>query len=132
MTDRDAQPYAAFRLNLEQQHKRAKDLLKAAKAGEPEALRRLHGAASRLRATPKLAQAQHCIARELRFASWAALKRHIGDMERARRALERQGPRRRLPHDAHSLWARHRARAARTPGCTATSTRTSIPTCRAR
>jgi len=30
MTDRDAEPYAAFRLNLEQQHKRAKDLLKAA------------------------------------------------------------------------------------------------------
>ena len=43
MTDRQSQPYAAFRLNLEQQHKRAKDLLKAAKAGRPEALRRLHG-----------------------------------------------------------------------------------------
>jgi hypothetical protein len=87
MTDRNAQPYAAFRLNLEQQHKRAKDLLKAAKAGEPEALRRLHGAGFQAPAEPKLAQAQHCIARELRFASWAALKRHIGDMERTRRAL---------------------------------------------
>jgi hypothetical protein len=34
MTDRNAQPYAAFRLNFEQQQKRAKDLLKAAKADE--------------------------------------------------------------------------------------------------
>jgi hypothetical protein len=41
MTDLNSQPYAAFRRNLEQQHKRAKDLLKAAKAGEPDALRRL-------------------------------------------------------------------------------------------
>lgn len=87
MTDRNAQPYAAFRLNLEQQHKRAKELLKAAKAGKPEALRRLHGAGFPAPTEPKLAQAQHCIARELRFASWAALKRHIGDMERTRRAL---------------------------------------------
>ena len=29
------QPYAAFRLNLEQQKKRAKDLLKAAQSGDP-------------------------------------------------------------------------------------------------
>ena len=36
MTDRNAQPYAAFRLNFEQQQKRAKDLLKAAMAGEPD------------------------------------------------------------------------------------------------
>ena len=36
----------------------------------------------------KLAQAQHCIARELRFANWADLKRHIGEMERARHALD--------------------------------------------
>src|SRR5688572_25239624 len=87
MTDNDAQPYAAFRLNLEQQHKRAKDLLKAAKAGKPEALRRLHGAGFTAPGEPKLAQVQHCVARELRFASWAALKRHIGDMERSRRTL---------------------------------------------
>jgi hypothetical protein len=86
MTDRNADAYAAFRLNLEQQHKRAKDLLKAAKAGEAEALQRLRGAGLTAPATPKLAQAQHCIARELRFENWAALKRHIGEMERARRA----------------------------------------------
>jgi hypothetical protein len=87
MTDRNSAPYAAFRLNLEQQHKRAKDLLKAAKAGEPDALRRLRAAGFSAPETPKLAEAQHCIARELRSANWAALKRHIGAMERSRRAL---------------------------------------------
>ena len=77
MTDR----YGAFRLNLEQQQKRAKDLLKAARAGDPAAVSRFK------RGTPKLAEAQFLIARELRFESWAALKRHIGAM-----ALERQAP----------------------------------------
>ena len=85
MTDRNADPYAAFRLNLEQQHKRAKDLLKAAKAGEADALRRLSAAGFAAATVPKLAQTQHCIARELRFANWADLKRHMGEMERARR-----------------------------------------------
>ena len=87
MTDRTADAYAAFRLNLEQQHKRAKDLLKAARAGDADALRRLRAAGFSSPAAPKLAQAQHCIARELRFKSWADLKRHIGEMERARRGL---------------------------------------------
>ena len=86
MTDATAEPYSAFRLNLEQQHKRAKDLLKRAKAGEPGALARMRAAGLAAAATPKLAQAQHCIARELRFANWAALKQHIGEMDRARRA----------------------------------------------
>src|SRR5690348_4673711 len=86
MNDASADPYSAFRLNLEQQHKRAKDLLKAAKAGEPAALARMHAGGFASAETPKLAQAQHCIARELRFATWAALKQHIGEMERARRA----------------------------------------------
>jgi len=88
MTDRNADPYAAFRLNLEQQHKRAKDLLKAAKAGDADALRRLRAAGFTDPVAPKLAQSQHCIARELRFTNWAELKRHIGDMERSRHALD--------------------------------------------
>jgi hypothetical protein len=87
MTGPDPQPYAAFRLNLEQQHKRAKDLLKAAKASQPGALRRLHASGFNAAGTPKLAHAQHCIARELRLTNWAHLKRHIGDMERAHGAL---------------------------------------------
>jgi hypothetical protein len=87
MSARDAQPYAAFRLNLEQQQKRAKDLLKAAKAGEVDAQRRLQR--SGFTATPALtlAQAQHCLARELRFTNWAELKRHVAAMARARTTL---------------------------------------------
>jgi hypothetical protein len=87
MTDRNADPYSAFRLNLEQQHKRAKDLLKAAKAGDARALQRLRAAGFTPAGAPKLAQAQHCIARELRFANWADLKRHVGEMERLRQGL---------------------------------------------
>ena len=87
MTDQNARPYAAFRLNLEQQQKRAKDLLKSAKAGESATLRRLQGAGFTNQKPIKLADAQHCIARELRFTSWAALKRHIGAMEGASASL---------------------------------------------
>jgi hypothetical protein len=39
-------PYAAFRLNLEQQRKRAKDLLRAVRAGDATARRRLAHAVS--------------------------------------------------------------------------------------
>ena len=73
-------PYPQFRLNLEQQGKRAKELLKAARSGEPEAL-------ARFRSQPKLAEAQYLIARELRFDNWAALKRHITEMTLAREAM---------------------------------------------
>jgi hypothetical protein len=72
--------YPQFRLNFEQQGKRARELLKAARAGEREAL-------ARFRSSPKLAEAQYLIARELRFDNWAALKRHIAEMTRAREAM---------------------------------------------
>jgi hypothetical protein len=75
------EPVSAFRLNLEQQRKRAKDLLKAALAGDAAAL-------ARFKSPPKLAEAQHSIARELRFESWAHLKRHIAAMTCAREAVE--------------------------------------------
>lgn len=87
MSDRQPPPYAAFRLNLEQQQKRAKELLRAARAGDPAALQRMDRGGFAPSAGSKLAHAQHCIARELRFTNWAALKRHIGAMERARAAL---------------------------------------------
>ena len=77
MTDR----YSAFRLNFEQQQKRAKDLLKAARAGDPTAAARFNST------PPKLAEAQFLIARELRFESWAALKRHITAMTLERQAM---------------------------------------------
>ena len=70
--------YSKFRLNFEQLGKRAKELLKAARAGDPEVL-------ARFKSPPRLAEAQFLVAKELRFENWAALKRHI-----ARMALERE------------------------------------------
>lgn len=82
-------PYADFRLNLEQQKKRAKELLRAAKAGDDPALQRLatHVPADKTRPLT-LASAQHTLARELRFANWAALKQHITAMEMQRQLLD--------------------------------------------
>jgi hypothetical protein len=85
MTSSSPQPYAAFRLNLEQQKKRAKELLQAAKAGDSSALQRVQKIGDRSALT--LAAAQHCLARELRFANWAALKAHILKMEQVRATL---------------------------------------------
>jgi hypothetical protein len=75
-------PYAAFRVNFEQQQKRAKELLGAVQAGDAAALQRLRVAG--FTEQPKLAHAQHCLARELRFANWAALKHHCDAMDSAR------------------------------------------------
>jgi Domain of unknown function (DUF1835) len=82
MADRFAS-HSQFRLNFAQQGKRAKELLKAARDGEPAALRRF-------KSPPKLAEAQFLIARELRFDNWAALKCHIAAMTRAREAAREQ------------------------------------------
>jgi uncharacterized protein DUF1835 len=72
-----------FRLNLEQQQKRAKDLLRAARAGDATAIAKFRSH------PPKLAEAQYLIARELRFENWAALKHHIAAMTRERARIER-------------------------------------------
>jgi hypothetical protein len=85
--------YPQFRLNFEQQGKRAKELLKAARAGEPEAL-------TRFKSPPRLAEAQYLIARELRFDNWASLKRHIAAMTRENEVSRAQAA---LPSDALSL-----------------------------
>jgi len=81
--------YPHFRLNLEQQRKRAKELLAAARAGDPAALARLidTGAIASPTAELRLAAAQFTIARELRFESWARLKAHITAMTREREQL---------------------------------------------
>ncbi|WP_430472532.1 DUF1835 domain-containing protein [Zestomonas insulae] len=66
------------RINLEQQRKRAKELLRRLKADDAAAWALLHG--QRLKATPasvQLADAQCLIARELGFASWPKLKAHL-------------------------------------------------------
>jgi hypothetical protein len=75
--------YPHFRLNLEQQQKRAKELLQAARDGDASALAKFR------RSPPKLAEAQYAIARELRFPSWAELKHHIAAMTRERSRIER-------------------------------------------
>jgi hypothetical protein len=73
--------YPRFRLNFEQQGKCAKELLKAARGGDP-------GALARFKSPPKLAEAQFLIAQELRFDNWAVLKRHIATMTREREAAQ--------------------------------------------
>jgi len=97
MTDRKERPPSAFRLNLEQQKNRAKDLLRAAKSGDAKALARLaavrrdavvHRSLESLQGSAKLADAQFAIARELRFGSWADLKGHIVSMDRQRAAMD--------------------------------------------
>jgi hypothetical protein len=82
-------PYASFRLNLEQQRKRAKDLLRAARAGDHDALSRLHIAtAGRVPAGDvKLGDAQFAVAREVGLASWRELRRHIDALTAARAAI---------------------------------------------
>jgi hypothetical protein len=101
MTDRKERPPCAFRLNLEQQKNRAKDLLHAAKAADPEALSRLaavrratagQNSPETVPAAAKLADAQYVIARELRLASWAKLKAHIQSMEGQRAAIGQRRP----------------------------------------
>jgi hypothetical protein len=91
MTD-ELGSFPHFRLNFEQQGKRAKELLKAARSGNPKAL-------ARFKSPPKLAEAQCLIAQELRFENWAALKRHIAEMTRERELALAQAP---LPPDARS------------------------------
>jgi hypothetical protein len=98
MTDRTERTASAFRLNLEQQKNRAKDLLRAARAGEKDALARIvaargpASAANTSGAALKLADAQFVIARELRFTNWAKLKTHITSMERERSVMAQEQP----------------------------------------
>jgi hypothetical protein len=82
-------PYAAFRINLEQQRKRAKDLLHAVRAGNREALSRLRTAIDGRAAAEdvKLTAAQFVVAREFGFASWRELRRHIDAQTAARAAI---------------------------------------------
>jgi uncharacterized protein DUF1835 len=88
-------PYAAFRLNLEQQRKQAKDLHRAVRAGDHDARRRIISVyAPRVpdRDSFTLTDAQFVVARERGFASWTDLRRHITAQSAARRAIEKPGP----------------------------------------
>lgn len=62
--------------NLEQQHKLAKDLIRAARSGDPAALARIRANRPDAAAPPrslKLADAQRAVARETGFESWPKL-----------------------------------------------------------
>ena len=87
-------PSTANRVNLEQQKKRAKDLLKACRVGEPGAL--AHFAARTKPALqdqpPKLADAQRVIARDLGFSQWEGLRAHIEHAHIAQDALQSGAP----------------------------------------
>lgn len=81
------------RLNLEQQRKRAKELLKAANTGDPQALDRFVRIGYSPAASPKLADAQRVIATENGFTSWARLKHHIESVAYVRRHAGGEGDR---------------------------------------
>ncbi len=73
-------------LDLDQARRRAKELLRAARAGDPDALARMRDDRA-----PRLADAQRAVAAELGFASWPALVDHVeaaqGDRDERRARL---------------------------------------------
>lgn len=87
----DARSHGRF--NLEQQRKRAKELLKAARADEPAALVRILRHIPPREALLKLADAQFVIARECGFPSWPRLKAHTESLDASRRLVAEQGDR---------------------------------------
>jgi hypothetical protein len=89
-------PISNGRLNLEQQKKRAKELLNQFKTAQNSALKRFqqhHPEAKHLNSIelallqPKLSDAQLVIARENGLPSWAKLKAHIQGINRARQDI---------------------------------------------
>ena len=67
------------RPNLEHLKKQARLLLRGSLRAEPAAIDRFREAQVQLAtAAPKLADAQHVIAREYGFDNWANLKAHVG------------------------------------------------------
>jgi hypothetical protein len=85
---------AAFRLDLEQQRKRAKDLLQAFRAGDEAARHRFRNHPTAmwkdgdLLRPAKLSDAQFVIAREIGLPSWPRLKAHILAMQGMRNRIE--------------------------------------------
>lgn len=89
-------PAMPFRLNLEQQRKRARELLRQLRGGEAGAWQRfrLHhpsAMADGTAAMTRLSEAQLVIARELGLPSWPRLKAHIEAMERSWASIRRGG-----------------------------------------
>src|SRR5437868_934693 len=65
------------RPSLEQLRKQAKELLHEARNDDPVAAERLRAPGAAHADKPKLADAQHAVAREYGFDTWAKLKRHV-------------------------------------------------------
>jgi len=65
------------RASIEQLRKQAKDLLRAARAGEAGAVARIASVHGDTAGRARLAHAQYALAREYGFSSWAKLTRHI-------------------------------------------------------
>ena len=95
-TSRDDTP---FRINLEQQKKQAKQLLKALRSADSSALLRFNQHHPRFtdikslasacdRISVQLSDAQLVIARELGVSSWPKLKAHISSMTQARDVIK--------------------------------------------
>lgn len=85
----DARSHGRF--NLEQQRKRAKELLKAVRADDPDALARILCQLPPREAPLRLADAQFVIARECGFASWPRLKAHTEALDTSRRLVAERG-----------------------------------------
>lgn len=81
MPARLSSPSHDGRINLEQQRKRAKELLQRLRSGSAPEQQALLSAS----VEPRLADAQRLIARDLGFASWPKLKAHIDAIEFAAR-----------------------------------------------
>ena len=76
--------------NLEHLKKQAKELLNDFQEGNPLAVERLRSLISQpMSADPKLADAQHAIARDYGFASWPKLKEHVESLTRVLEPAER-------------------------------------------
>jgi len=90
-----ANPVTTGSLNLEQQKKRAKELLKQFNAAQVEAVRRFQHYHPKIQRhpeqirtfQPQLSDAQLAIARENGLTSWPKLKAHIEQLEQERRAI---------------------------------------------
>ena len=74
-------PRVHGRLNLEQQRKRAKELLKGIKASDADSVERFTRSLSKVPDAPKLSDAQRVVALEAGFPSWPQLKQHIEALE---------------------------------------------------
>ena len=76
-------PSLPTRPNLEHLKKQAKHLLHDCNAGEAGAVDRMRAANLEAGATPTLADAQHIIAREHGFTTWAELKASVESLQAA-------------------------------------------------